>query len=233
MPRVSTCSQGSRSPQPGWARERLEAPPILLVVLALIALGLILTGSSCLETPASRPHSLEGQGEVVLAGLTVAHQIAGLFAQPEQVLGICSADGPVIPAEDKRKKGGHLCWVPGCPGPPILSVPCRQVSARKGREGRVPNWTQTLTPGFPEAVLGLSTPPGGCWAPRLGAWLTWGSLQRVGEGGALSPPGQVTGSSSQILQTGLWGTYQSQTLRTLEVKPYRLASASSPFPPKR
>lgn len=86
--------------------EKLETPPVLLVVLTLIPLGLILTGSSCLEPPASRPHSLEGQGEVVLAGLTVAHQIAGLFAQPEQVLGICSADGPVIPAEDKRKKGG-------------------------------------------------------------------------------------------------------------------------------
>ena len=115
--------------------EKLETPPVLLVVLTLIPLGLILTGSSCLEPPASRPHSLEGQGEVVLAGLTVAHQIAGLFAQPEQVLGICSADGPVIPAEDKRKKGGHLCWVPGCPGPPILSVPSRQVSAGKGGEG--------------------------------------------------------------------------------------------------
>lgn len=102
-----------------------------------------------------------------------------------------------------------------------------------GREGRVPNWTQTLTPGFPEAVLGLSTPPGGCWAPCLGAWLTWGSLQRVGEEGAPSPLGQVTGSSSQILQTGLWGTYQSQTLRTLEVDPYSLARAPSPFPPKR
>lgn len=211
----------------------METPPVLPVVLALFPLGLILTGSSCLEPPASRPHSLEGQGEVVLAGLTVAHQIAGLFAQPEQVLGICSADGPVIPAEDKRKKGGHRCWVPGCPGPPILSVPCRQVSARKGREERVPSWTQTLTPGFPEAVLGLSTPPRGCWAPRLGAWLIWGSLQRVGEGGAPSPPGQVTDSSSQILQTGLWGTYQSQTLRTLEVEPYRLPNAPSPFPPKR
>lgn len=82
-------------------------------------------------------------------------------------------------------------------------------------------------------MLGLSTPPGGCWAPRLGTWLTWGSLQRVGEGAAPSPPGQVTGSSSQILQTELWGTYQSQTLKTLEVEPYRIASAPSPFPAKR
>lgn len=65
--------------------------------------------------------ALEGQGEIILAGLTVAHQVAGLFAQAEQVLGICSTDGPVVPA------------------------------------------------GFPEAVLGLSTPPGGCWAPCLGA----------------------------------------------------------------
>lgn len=158
----------------------------------------------------AHPYSLEGQGEIILAGLTVAHQVAGLFAQAEQVLGICSTDGPVVPAEDEREEGGHLCWVPRRPGPPILGVPCRQAGGRRGREGeRVPSWTQTLTPGFPEAVLGLSTPPGGCWVPRLGAWLTWGSLQRVGEVAAPSPPGRVTGSSSQILQIGLWGIYQS------------------------
>lgn len=89
-----------------------------------------------LELPASPHHSLEGQGEVILAGLTVAHQVAGLFAEPEQVLGICSTDGPMVPAEDKREEGSHLCWVPRCPGPPILGVPCRQASARRGREGR-------------------------------------------------------------------------------------------------
>lgn len=80
----------------------------------------------------NRPHSLEGQGEVILAGLTVAHQVAGLFAQPEQVLGVGSADGPVIPAKDEREEGGHLCWVPRRPGPPIVGVPCREASARRG-----------------------------------------------------------------------------------------------------
>lgn len=139
MPRVSTCSQGIAF-SPAWLGigERLETPPVLLVVLALIPLGLILTGSSCLEPLASRPHSLEGQGEVVLAGLTVAHQIAGLFAQPEQVLGICSADGPVIPAEDKRKKGGHLCWVPDYPGPPILECSLQASQCQEGKGGSGP-----------------------------------------------------------------------------------------------
>jgi hypothetical protein len=82
------------------------------------------------------PYSLEGEREVIFAGLTVAHQVAGLFAQPEQVLGICSADGPVVPAEDERGEGGHLCWVPRRPGPPILGVPCREASARRGGRGR-------------------------------------------------------------------------------------------------
>lgn len=154
---------------------------------------------------AGRPHSLEGEREVVLAGLTVAHQVAGLFAEPEQVLGVCSADGSMVPAEDERG-GGHLCWVPRRrrrPDPPVLGVPCRE--ARLGGEGQGggPQWTQTLTPGFPEAMLDLSTPQGGCWVPRLGAWLTWGSQQKAGEGAAPSPPGRVTGSSSPILQTGL------------------------------
>lgn len=45
---------------------------------------------------------LEGQGEVVLAGLTVPHQVARLFAQPEQGLRVSAADGSVVPAGGKE-----------------------------------------------------------------------------------------------------------------------------------
>jgi hypothetical protein len=45
----------------------LESPPALLAV----------------PSTHGYPHSLEGEGEVILAGLAVAHQVAGLFAQPE------------------------------------------------------------------------------------------------------------------------------------------------------
>lgn len=149
------------------------------------------------------PYSLEGEGEVILAALTVAHQVAGLFAQPEKVLRICSADGPVVPAEDKRGEGGISAVSLAVQAHPFWVSPAgKPVQEGRKREG-VPSWTQTLTPGFPEAVLDLSTPPGGCWAPRLGAWLSWGSQQIAWEVAAPSPPGQVTGNSSPILQTGL------------------------------
>lgn len=46
---------------------------------------------------------LEGQGVVVLAGLTVSHQVAGLFAQPEQRLCICPANRSVVPAKAQKK----------------------------------------------------------------------------------------------------------------------------------
>lgn len=51
---------------------------------------------------------LEGQGEVVLAGLAVPHQVTRLFAQPEQGLGVSAADGSVVPAETKT---GINKWV--------------------------------------------------------------------------------------------------------------------------
>lgn len=41
---------------------------------------------------------LKGEGVVVLAGLAVSHQVAGLLTQPEQRLGICSADRSMVPA---------------------------------------------------------------------------------------------------------------------------------------
>lgn len=49
--------------------------------------------------------SLQGEGEVVLAGLAVAHQVAGLLAQPQQRLRICPADGSVVPAAGRRGTG--------------------------------------------------------------------------------------------------------------------------------
>ena len=49
---------------------------------------------------------LEGQGEVVLAGLAVPHQVTGLLAEPQEGLGVGAAHGPVVPAERKRD-GAH------------------------------------------------------------------------------------------------------------------------------
>lgn len=47
-------------------------------------------------------HSLQGEGEVILAGLAVAYQVAGLLAQPQQRLCVRPADGPMVPAEGWR-----------------------------------------------------------------------------------------------------------------------------------
>lgn len=41
---------------------------------------------------------LKGERVVVLAGLAVSHEIAGLLTQPEERLRISSADGSVVPA---------------------------------------------------------------------------------------------------------------------------------------
>lgn len=49
---------------------------------------------------------LEGEGVVVLAGLAVSHQVAGLLAQPEQRLCICPADRSMVPAADNGRKHG-------------------------------------------------------------------------------------------------------------------------------
>lgn len=62
----------------------------------------------CGSTPPPSPiqaHSLQGEGEVILAGLAVAHQVAGLLAQPQQRLCVRPADGPVVPAGDGRGNG--------------------------------------------------------------------------------------------------------------------------------
>ena len=54
---------------------------------------------------------LEGEGVIVLAGLAVPHQVAGLLTQPEQSLSIGPADRSVVPAterdegEGKRRRG--------------------------------------------------------------------------------------------------------------------------------
>lgn len=51
---------------------------------------------------------LKGERVVILAGLAVSHQVAGLLTQPEQGLSICSADGSMVPATvNNEKKGGE------------------------------------------------------------------------------------------------------------------------------
>lgn len=67
-------------------------------------LGHLCCGSATPPSPV-RAHSLQGEGEVVLAGLAVAHQVAGLLAQPQQCLRIRPADGPVVPAAGGRGTG--------------------------------------------------------------------------------------------------------------------------------
>lgn len=116
--------RASGSSQSGWTRIECWSP---LLPYRLVG-------------PSTHRHaySLEGEREVILAGLTVAHQVAGLFAQPEQVLGICSADGPMVPAEDERGEGGHLCWVPRRPGPPILGAPAGKPVPGGEEEGGSP-----------------------------------------------------------------------------------------------
>ncbi len=45
---------------------------------------------------------LEREREVVLTGLAVPHQVTGFFTQAQQSLGVCPADGSVIPAVKHR-----------------------------------------------------------------------------------------------------------------------------------
>lgn len=46
---------------------------------------------------------LEREGEVILTGLTVSHQVTGLFTQPQQRLGVSPANRSVIPAVNERR----------------------------------------------------------------------------------------------------------------------------------
>lgn len=47
---------------------------------------------------------LKGEGVVILAGLAVSHQVTGLLTEPEQRLGICSADGSMVPAIENNRQ---------------------------------------------------------------------------------------------------------------------------------
>lgn len=49
----------------------------------------------------TRLYSLQGQGVVVLAGLAVPDEVAALLAESQQVLGLSSADGSMIPSGEK------------------------------------------------------------------------------------------------------------------------------------
>lgn len=50
--------------------------------------------------------ALKGEGVVILAGLAVSHQVAGLLTQPEQRLCICSADRSMVPELALQGHGG-------------------------------------------------------------------------------------------------------------------------------
>lgn len=54
----------------------------------------------------SLPSLLEGEGVVVLAGLAVPHQVAGLLTQPEKRLSICPTDRSMVPAAGRGDSGG-------------------------------------------------------------------------------------------------------------------------------
>lgn len=58
-------------------------------------------------------YSLQGQGVVVLAGLAVPHKVAALLAESQQVLGVPSGDGSVIPSGEKREGQNPRTGPPG------------------------------------------------------------------------------------------------------------------------
>jgi len=80
---------GTRTTSPPLQRQRSTAPAAVPQV--------------------AQTHSLQGEGEVVLAGLAVAHQVAGLLAEPQQRLCVCPADGPMVPAVGRRGTWLHAC----------------------------------------------------------------------------------------------------------------------------
>lgn len=48
-------------------------------------------------------YSLEGEGVVVFAGLAVPDKVATLLTESQQILGIASADGSVIPSGERQE----------------------------------------------------------------------------------------------------------------------------------
>lgn len=48
-------------------------------------------------------YSLEGEGVVVFAGLAVPDKVATLLTESQQILGIASADGSVIPSGEETR----------------------------------------------------------------------------------------------------------------------------------
>lgn len=80
-----------------------------------------------------RLYSLQGQGVVVLAGLAVPDEVAALLAESQQVLGLSSADGSVIPSGEKRegqnpRPGPHSRHPEFCFSPRRLGPLRRQLS---------------------------------------------------------------------------------------------------------
>lgn len=85
------------------------------------------------------PHSLQGEGEVVLAGLAVAHQVTGLLAEPQQRLRVRPADGPVVPAAGGQGRAVLGTQQPPreglCPGAAPMPAPPRGLQPHSA-EGR-------------------------------------------------------------------------------------------------
>ena len=103
--------------------------------------------------------------------------------------------GQLLVLETLTAPEGHSCWSHCCA--PGSWLPCTTGASSWHLFDLWPHGTSW----FSRVSAGLSTPPGGCWALCLGTWLTWSSLQKAREGAGPSPSGQVTGSSSHILQT--------------------------------
>lgn len=53
-------------------------------------------------------YSLQGEGVVVLAGLAVPDKVATLLTESQQVLGITSADGAMIPSGERTRGESEL-----------------------------------------------------------------------------------------------------------------------------
>lgn len=53
-------------------------------------------------------YSLEGEGVVVFAGLTIPDKVATLLTESQQILGIASADGSMIPSGERTRGESEL-----------------------------------------------------------------------------------------------------------------------------
>lgn len=114
--------------------------------------------------PALQPswiHSLQGEGEVVLAGLAVAHQVARLLAEPQQRLGVRPADGPVVPAAGRS--GTSCVHTLGTAEPRVAAMPAAVLGVKDagGNAGAGGQRAAGLTVGQPGGRGGYKGTAGG------------------------------------------------------------------------